>query len=127
MSEATNAKTTQKTVEYDSAEELLNEWQSAFERMMEGRWPDDEVELEWETTDDEAVLRLEEPPEDAVCTKRRGSLREERTINIYFDQAINAAQDIHRLISTQENPMGKGDRKHSAMLAIPLRDNFDDY
>ena len=127
MSEATNAKTTQKTVKYDSVEDLLNEWQSAFERMMDGRWPNDEVELEWETTDEEAVLRLEEPPESAVYVKRRGSLRKGRTINVYFDAAVDAAQDIHRLIISQENPMGEGDRKHSAMLAIPLRDNFDDY
>jgi len=110
------------TVEYDDVDELLATWRSNFERLMDGRWPDDEVTLEWETTDDEAVLRLEEPPEDVVRLDRPGG-GPSRSINVYFDQGINAAHESHRFISTQENPMGSGDRKHSAMLAIPLADN----
>jgi predicted RNA-binding protein YlxR (DUF448 family) len=113
-------------VEYDGLEDLLDEWQANFERLMDGRWPDDEVSLEWDTTDDEAVLRLKEPPEDAVHIDRLGG-GPSRSIWVYFDRAIDAAQESNRFISTQANPMGSGDRKHSAMLAIPLADNRGRY
>ncbi|SNZ12123.1 hypothetical protein SAMN06269185_1507 [Natronoarchaeum philippinense] len=109
-------------VEYDGPEALLDEWQANFERLMDGRWPDDEVSLEWDTTDDEAVLRLEEPPENATHVDRPGG-GPRRSIWVYFDHAINAAQESERFISAQENPMGTGDRKHSAMLAVPVADN----
>jgi hypothetical protein len=117
-------------VDYEDTEDLLDTWQSNFERMMDGRWPDDDdVTLEWRTTDDEAVLELEEPPENAVIVEKGGG-RRVRSIWLYFDLAINAAQDSERFISMQENPMGSDDRKHSALLTVPLEDNrwrhFDD-
>jgi hypothetical protein len=110
------------TVEYAGPDELLDEWQANFERLMDGRWPDDQVSLEWDTTDDEVVLRLEEAPESVTHVDRAGG-GPSRSIWLYFDRAIDAAQESNRFVSEQENPMGPGDRKHSAMLAVPVPDN----
>lgn len=113
-------------VVYEDVKELRDTWRSHFERLMDARGrPDDEVTVEWDTTDDEAVLRLSEPPEAVVTEQRGGSLHSSRTIWQYFDRAIDAAHETHRCISTQQNPMGPDERKHRAMLAIPLADNWD--
>jgi len=109
------------TVDYATVDDLLEEWQSNFERLMDGFWPDDEVSLEWDTTDEEVVLRIEEPPENVVRVDRPSG--PSRSIWVYFDRGIDAAQESWRFVSSQENPMGQGDRKHSAVLAIPLADN----
>lgn len=108
-------------IEYVGPDELLDTWQSHFERLMDGRWPDDSVSLEWDTTDDEAVLRIEEPPEDAVTVEWCGSTC--RSISVYFSRAIDAAQESGRFVCEQDNPIGRGDRKHTAMVAVPVTDN----
>lgn len=108
--------------QYVNAEELLEAWKANFERLMDGRWPEDDVALDWDTTDDEAILRIEEPPENTTMIDRPGS-RTQRSIWLYFDRGVDAAQESLRLVSSQENPMGSGDAKHSAMLAVPVADN----
>lgn len=111
---------------YEDPGSLLEAWRGHYERILEAREdPDDNVVIEWDTTDDEAVLRLEEPPDDVCHIERPGPKREQRSICAHFDAAIDAAHESGRLIEEQNNPMGADERKHTALLTVPVASNMD--